>query len=108
LPAPATDLTLVRIKRLVIAGRYRFTAKAERERLADGLTRGDVLEAILSADRIRKAIRSTSPWRGARKEKLYVIEGCTYDGVPVYTKGTIRRLAATETFYILVSSKRST
>jgi hypothetical protein len=41
--------TLVRIKRLVVAGRIEFTAKAEAERLRDGLSVEDVLESVLNA-----------------------------------------------------------
>jgi hypothetical protein len=43
------DSTLKKIKRLLIQGRFVFTAKADAERLADGLTQEDVLESILNA-----------------------------------------------------------
>ncbi|MBI1815276.1 MAG: hypothetical protein HYR72_09885 [Deltaproteobacteria bacterium] len=96
---------LVRIKRLVVAGRVEFTAKAEAERLRDGLSVEDVLESILNASAIKKAIRSRSPRRWAPSERLYVIESPTYDGTWVYTKGTIRRKSGTEVFYVFISSK---
>ena len=51
----------VRIKRLVIAQRVVFTAKAEREMYADGLTHGLVLEAIINAPAIMKTLRSRNP-----------------------------------------------
>lgn len=40
---------LVRIKRAVLAGRYKFSQKAQVEVDADGLTEFDVAEAILNA-----------------------------------------------------------
>lgn len=101
------DHVLAKIKRLILLGRYRFTSKAELERLQDGLTHTDVLEGIINATEITKVLRSTSPLRVARSERLYVIEGFTFDGLLVYTKGVIRRESGKETFYILVSAKRS-
>ena len=98
---------LARIKRLILLGRYRFTLKAELERLRDGLHQTDVLESIVNAVAIKKVIRSTSPLRSGRREKLYVIEGFTFDGLLVYTKGVIRRELGQEILYILVSAKRS-
>jgi hypothetical protein len=53
---------LARIKRLILLGQYRFTRKAELERLRDGLLQTDVLEAIISAPGIKKILRSTSPF----------------------------------------------
>jgi hypothetical protein len=103
-----TDHTLAKIKRLVLLGRYRFTQKAELERLRDGLQQTDVLEAIIDARFIHKVLRSSSPLRPTSHERLYVIEGFTFDGILVYTKGVIRRELGQETFYILVSAKRST
>ncbi len=55
---------LVRIKRLVIAGRVVFTEKAENERIADGLTPELVFEAILNAPAIYKKLRSRDPESG--------------------------------------------
>jgi len=98
---------LARIKRLILLGRYRFTRKAELERLRDGLLQTDVLEAIISATGINKILRSTSRFRSGRRERLYIIEGFTFDGLLIYTKGVIRREFGEETLYILVSAKRS-
>jgi len=98
---------LARIKRLILLGQYRFTRKAELERLRDGLLQTDVLEAIISAPGIKKIVRSTSPFRVGRRETLYIIEGFTFDGLSIYTKGVIRREFGEETLYILVSAKRS-
>ncbi len=99
---------LAKIKRLILLGRYRFTRKAELERLRDGLEQIDILEAIMNAPAITKVLRSTSVFRQARREKLYVIEGFTFDGLLIYTKGVIRRELGQDTLYILVSAKRST
>jgi hypothetical protein len=98
---------LIKIKRLVISRRIVFTSKAVDERAASGLTSEDVYEAILNAVSINKVLRSTSTLRSRRGEKLFVIIGATYDGRMVYTKGTIRRDAGVEEFYVLVSSKWS-
>ncbi len=97
----------MRIKKLVVRGDVRFTEKARRELDDDGLQPEDALEAILSAPGIRKTMRSRSPRRAARRELLYVIVGVTFDGIPVYTKGVIRREEGHDVLYILVSSKRS-
>jgi hypothetical protein len=99
---------LARIKRLILLGRYRFTRKAELERLRDGLLQTDVLEAIINANGIKKVLRSSSPFRAGRREKVYIIEGFTFDGLLIYTKGVIRKEFGQETLYILVSAKRST
>lgn len=98
---------LLRIKRLILRGQYRFTLKAELERLRDGLTETEVLESIIMAPIIKKTLTSRSRYRAFKGEKLYVIEGLTYDGILVYTKGAIRKVNGEEMLYILVSSKRS-
>ncbi len=98
---------LVRIKRLVLAQRVIFTAKAEGEMYADGITHELVFEAIINAPAITKTLRSRSP-RSGRRETLYVIKGLTYDGLIIYTKGKIATLEGREVFYVLISSKRST
>lgn len=102
---PTNDLA--KIKRLILLGRYRFTRKAELERLRDGLLQTDVLESIINANGIKKILRSTSPFRAGRREKLYIIEGFTFGGLLIYTKGIVRREFRQETLYILVSAKRS-
>ena len=96
---------LVRIKRLVIARRVEFTLKAEEERLRDGLTVEDVLESVVNANAIKKVLRSRARSRVHAHERLYVIESPTFTGTWVYTKGTIRRKAGQEVFYVFVSSK---
>jgi len=93
---------LLRIKRLILAQRVVFTAKAEAEMYADGLS-----HAIVNAPAITKRLRSRNPWSG-RRETLYVIKGITYDGVVIYTKGKIATFEGWEVFYVLISSKRST
>jgi hypothetical protein len=84
-----------------------FSSKARDERLDCGLTVEEVLESILNATSINKTLKSNSPWRKSRREKLYIIISSTYDGQLIYTKGTIRRLEDQEEFYILISSKWS-
>ena len=82
---------LIRIKRLVIRGAVRFTEKARLELEADGLEPEDALEAILSAPAIRKSLRSLSRHRAAPREALYVIVGVSLSGIPIYTKGVLRK-----------------
>ena len=98
---------LVRIKRAVLAGHYRFSAKALAEMDADGLTELDVAESILNAVAIYKSLRSTSPRRAARRQRLYVIVSPNLQGLPIYTKGKLVSEAGVETYYFLVSSKRA-
>jgi len=96
---------LIKIKRLIIAKEYVFTLKAETEMFASGLTEVQVLESILNASGIKKILRSTNLKRQLG-EKLYVIESFTYDGLLIYTKGTIKiDKLGRETYYLLVSSK---
>jgi hypothetical protein len=99
---------LVRIKRLVIRGDIQFTAKAREEMVHDGLTVGDVIEAVVTAQTISKTLKSTSPARRHSGEKLYVIKGFNFTGTLIYTKGTIVRQGGQETFYIFISSKVAT
>jgi hypothetical protein len=100
--------TLIRIKKLVIARKIVFTGKAQQERIADGLSVDDIVASIVNANAIKKTIRSRSPFRKGKREKLYVIESPNYDGIWIYTKGTIRSVGEDEVFYILVSSKLAT
>jgi hypothetical protein len=93
------------IKRLIIQQKYLFTEKATLERIADGLSEEDVLEAILNSTFVRSR-RSRSPWRKGKNERIYIIESFTFNGVLVYTKGVIRRIERQETFYIFVSAKK--
>jgi len=96
-----------RIKRLVIRQRIIFTEKAETEMYIDHLSHLDIAEAILNAPSISKILHSRNP-RTRGREKLYVIEGLTYDGLSIYTKGKFARFEGQEVFYVLISSKRST
>jgi hypothetical protein len=97
---------LIKIKRLALARRIILTRKAEDEMYADGLSEDEVIESIVSAQRIDKVLRSTSTHRTGQ-EKLYIIKGLTFSNVLVYTKGKIVKDAGLETFYILISSKRA-
>src|SRR5438128_12183858 len=96
---------LTRIKRLVVQNRYRMTRKAHEELEADGLDEADAKEAIINASRIKKVLKSNSPFRDRRSEKLYVIEGKNYDGTLIYTKGKISHEGPDEILYIYVSAK---
>ncbi len=98
---------LFQIRRLVLNGKVYFTKKATAEMKADGLTRALVFEAIVSSSLITKTLRFRNPDTGER-EKLYVIKGLTYDGLLIYTKGKIAKIEQQETFYVIISSKRST
>ena len=98
---------LLRIQRAVKAGRCRFSGKALIEMAADGLRRRDAMEAIINARAIYKTLRSTSEFRDHARERLYVIVGESFSGVPIYTKGKLVVEAGAETFYFLVSSKRA-
>jgi hypothetical protein len=60
---------------------------------------------ILNAPGVRKSIRSTSHHRRSPSEALYVIVGVSFTGVPIYTKGVLRRERGRDVLYILVSSK---
>lgn len=62
---------LVRIKRVILAGRYAFSEKARIEMEADGLTEFDVAESIVNAVAIYKRLRSRSRYRSQRTEYLY-------------------------------------
>jgi len=98
---------LVRIKRAVLAGRYAFSEKARLEMEVDGLTELDVAESILNAVAIYKSLRSSSPFRGKKREYLYVIQSTNLQGLPVYSKGKLAREAGSDVYYFLVSSKRA-
>ncbi len=100
--------TLVRIKQLVLRGSIRFTEKARDEMDADSLQAVDVVESIVNAQSITKTMRSHSRAKRFAGERLYVIKSFTYDGILVYTKGTIVSQAQREVFYVLVSAKIST
>ncbi len=101
------DHTLIKIKRLILQGRYEFRLSAEIQLANDGLAKEDAIEAILNAAYIVKK-NSTSQDKLNIKEKVYIIESFTYDGVLMYTKGVIRTVGNQETFYIIISAKRST
>jgi len=101
------DRRLVRIKRLVASGRYEFTLKADTKCAADGLTRQDVVESILTAQFLRVK-NSKSPWRPGKRERLYIIDSFNFEGIPIYSKGVLRTVHEHESdFYILISGKRS-
>ncbi|HEY3138142.1 MAG TPA: hypothetical protein VGL29_19105 [Blastocatellia bacterium] len=73
----------------------------------DGLTELDVAEAILNAVAIFKRVRSTSPGRVRRREYLYIIQSTNLEGLLIYTKGKFVKEAGRESYYFLISSKRS-
>ncbi len=98
---------LLTIKRSAFRRSLIFTLKAEREMNSDGITKDDVVEAIVNAHRIDKVLRSRSPLRSGPHDRLYVIKGMTLDNVVIYTKGRLMRQRDRQVFYILISCKRS-
>lgn len=98
---------LSRIKRCVLAGNLKFSLKARDVAILDGLSPLDVRESLINARSIRKTLKSTSALRSSRRESLYVIVAPNLSGLVVYTKGKFVVEASVETYYLLVSSKRS-
>jgi hypothetical protein len=101
------DNALIRIKRAVLARRFRFSDKADEEMERDGLDEQDFVESVMSAAFIHKVIRSTSPLRQNRREMLYIIISPTLTGLFVYSKGKLMTEGGQEVFYVLVSCKRA-
>jgi hypothetical protein len=99
---------LLRIKGLLVRGRYRFTHKAVADLHSDGLDPEDAVEAILNAQAIKKTLRSRDALRRRKREKLYIIESFNYRGTLIYTKGKFAREVGTEVYYLLISSKIGT
>jgi hypothetical protein len=98
---------LVRIKRAVLAGHYRFSVKAREEMDNDAIDTRDVVEAVVSASSIQKTIRSTSAYRKHRREMLYIIVSPTLSGLLLYTKGKLEREHGEDVYYFLISCKRA-
>ncbi len=67
----------------------------------------DVVESISTAVAIHKTLRSRSPHRTARSEKLYIIQSTNLAGLFIYTKGKLGPGPQGETFYVLISAKRA-
>jgi hypothetical protein len=101
------DGVLIRIKRAILARRYRFSGKARDELERDCLNEWDAVEAIMSAQAIQKVIRSTSPRRQDRREMLYIIVSPTLTGLLIYTKGKLVTEEGQDVFYFLISCKRA-
>lgn len=101
------DHTLIKIKRLILQQKYEFRLSAELQLANDGLTMDDALEAVLNADYLTRK-NSTSADKLTPKEKVFIIESYTYDGILMYIKGAIRKRGNQEEFYIIISAKRST
>ena len=97
---------LVRTKRLVIVRKVLFTQEAETEMAADALTPELVYEPILNGPAVFKVLSSRNP-RMRETERLYVIKDLIFDGLDSYTKGKILTKRGSDTFYVLISSKRS-
>lgn len=90
-----------------MAGHYVFSEKARAEMESDGLTELDIAESILNAVAIYKRLRSESPYRQQNREYLYVIQSTNFEGLVIYTRGKLVKDEATETYYFLISSKRT-
>lgn len=97
---------LWKIKQLILKGDYWFTDKALSEMYVSGITKEDVLEAIINAHGINKVLKTTSRGKTHKGERIYVIYGFTYDNILLYTKGTIKITDGEETMYRLISAKR--
>ena len=67
----------------------------------------DIRESLLNAVAIYKTIRSTNPRTGGR-EYLHIIQSPNLSGIAIYTKGKLVPERGSDTYYLLVSSKRST
>jgi len=74
---------------------------------ADRLTELDVAESILNAVAIYKKLRSKSPLRQQTLEYLYIIQSSNLEGLMIYTKGKLVSNGETDTYYLLISSKRA-
>ena len=72
--------TLIKIKRLLIASRVKFTDKAINEMARDRITPLLVVEAILNAQAISMRIASHNP-KTRQREYLYIISGQTFSGL---------------------------
>jgi len=96
---------LARIKRLAIRRKLIWTGKAELQMAQSGITREDVIEAIINAQFVITKI-SISRRRKMRKERVRIIKSFTMDGVYIYTKGVIRKIGGEDYFYIIISAKR--
>jgi hypothetical protein len=101
------DSVLIRIKRAVLAHRFRFSVKALDELEMDGLVELEIVEAIMSAQSIQKVLRSTSFYRQNRREMLYIIISPTLTGLLIYTKGKLVTEDGQDFFYFLISCKRA-
>src|SRR3954468_6335575 len=99
--------TLVRIKTAVREGRFDFSNKARLEMQADALTQTDIVESIDNARTIYKSIKSNSPRRRSRVERLHIIISPNRGGLFIYTKGKLTRYGGTEIYYFFGSAKRS-
>lgn len=96
---------LKKIKKYLIEEKYEFTDKARIEMFKDGLMVYDVIASVINAPAIKKTIRSKSLYRKNKYERIYVIEGPTFEGIWIYTKGTFRKADNVEKFYIFISTK---
>jgi hypothetical protein len=99
-----TDV-LIRIKRAVLTGNYRFSEKALIEMDCERLIELDIVESISTAVAVYKKIRSTSPHKGREPEYLYIIHSSNFHGMPIYTKGKFVKENGRELYYFFISSK---
>ncbi len=98
---------LLFIKSLVLRERVIFTEKARIEMETDNLLQIEVLESILNARRLRTKI-STSPYHRSRREKVFIFNSKSFQGIPIYTNGVLRKERGEFYFYVFLSAKRST
>jgi len=68
-------------------------------------------EALTLVERLHRrlldVIKDEFDRRGRAGEKLYVIVSANFSGLVIYTKGKFGQADGQETYYVLISSKRS-
>gem|GEM_PF-4089126 len=89
---------------MVIQKRVLFTRNARIEMINNHLIQGHVYEAIFNAPAIAGTTRSKRT-RTDKAKTQYLLNGVTFDGVFVCTKGKIDKDG---NVYVLISSKRAT
>lgn len=72
------------IKQLVLRRQIIWTAQSESQMAMDDVTKDEVVESIVNARWVR-AKKSTSPRRRTPRERVYIIIGKTFGGLPNYT-----------------------
>ena len=56
---------------------------------------------------LKHGVTSASPHALNPRERLYIINSRSYSGIPIYTKGILRKESDGLQFNVMISSKRS-